>query len=286
MLRKAVIPAAGLGTRLLTTTLELPKEMLPIFTKGANGILVKPMLQAIFEQLYDFGIREFCFIVGRGKRAIEDHFNPDYEFVQYLEQKGKKSLAEELKLFYEKLENSTLFFVNQPEPKGFGDAVLKAKGFTLGEPFIVHAGDDLILSDGNSHFTRMLKVFQDKKADVVLLAERKEDPSRYGVISSIEEEPKVHRIIDIVEKPKKPPTNLCTIAVYIFNNKIYKSIESVKPDESGEIQLTDAIRSLVSEGGVAYAIELTENEKRIDIGVPESYWDALKTTFEKSIGGK
>jgi len=117
MIRKAVIPAAGLGTRLLSATKELPKEMLPIFYRDSNGeIYLKPMLQVLFEQLYKFGFREFCFIVGRGKRAVEDHFTPDYSFLDLLEKKGKEKFVKSLKEFYSMIEKSTIVWINQPEP--------------------------------------------------------------------------------------------------------------------------------------------------------------------------
>jgi len=112
--KKVVITAAGLGTRLLPMSKELPKEMLPIFVRGVNGFAVKPLLQALFEQLYKFGFREFCFVVGRGKRSIEDHFTPDWESVRNLDNRGKSGLAEDLEAFYRMVEGSKIMFVNQP----------------------------------------------------------------------------------------------------------------------------------------------------------------------------
>src|SRR2546428_12481865 len=124
MVKKAVIAAAGLGTRLLTATKEQPKEMLPVYSREADKILrLKPMLQLIFEQLYDFGIRDFCFIIGRGKRAIEDHFTPDHNYLEMLQKRGGSSRNEhvlDLKAFYSKIEHSTIFWVNQIQPLGFG----------------------------------------------------------------------------------------------------------------------------------------------------------------------
>ena len=155
MLKKAVIPAAGLGTRLLPITKELPKEMLPIVALMKNGQpCLKPMLQAIFEQLYEVGFREFAFIVGRGKRAIEDHFSPDEDFIRYLKNKNKKDIAQELQEFYNKINDSNLVFINQPKPKGFGDAVARASLFTGNEKFLMQAGDDLIISKNSNHLKR------------------------------------------------------------------------------------------------------------------------------------
>src|SRR3990170_6133790 len=130
MIRKVVIPAAGLGTRLFPATKEQPKEMLPIFSTTTNGDpSVKPLLQMVFEQLYDSGLREFCYVVGREKRSIEDHFTPDSNSISMLEGMGKNGQAADLEEFYEKLKTSTIMWVNQPEPKGFGSAVLMAQPF-------------------------------------------------------------------------------------------------------------------------------------------------------------
>lgn len=282
--RKAVITAAGLGTRLLPYTKELPKEMLPLFSKcSKNNTCLKPVLQMIFEQLYDHGIREYCFIVGRGKRAIEDFFTRDSGFLKYLYSKNKHVLAEELKEFYRKVESSVITFINQPEPRGFGEAVYRARFFVGDEPFIVHAGDDLVLSENISHIKRLIKVFEGMGADAVLLVEKVVDPRKYGVIEGVEVSSGIYRVVDIVEKPKIPPSNIATIAVYVFSASIFKAIKCVQPDPSGEIQLTDAIRILLSKGYPVYAVKLLPGEKRLDVGTPESYWEALKITYERCL---
>ncbi|MBS7609834.1 NTP transferase domain-containing protein [Candidatus Bathyarchaeota archaeon] len=280
MIRKVIIPAAGLGTRLLTATKEMPKEMLPVFAKGLNGqILAKPMLQLIFEQLYDVGFREFCFIVGRGKRAAEDHFNKDTSFIRYLHSKGKEDLSRELEVFYRKLDESVIVFINQPEPRGFGDAVYRAKSFVQGKPFLVHAGDDIVLSEKGSHITRLIRVFKGMNADIAFLVERVGNPRTYGVITGVKIDPYIYKVTDIVEKPRAPPSNIAVVAIYVFHNKIFKAIEQIRSYEAGETQLTDAIKHLILDGCKVYAVELLPGEKRIDIGTPESYWEALKYTF-------
>jgi len=127
VIRKVIIPAAGLGTRLFPATKEQPKEMLPIFSRSSHGdMMVKPVVQLVFEQLHEAGLREFCYVVGRGKRGIEDHFTPDPDCIRTLEGMGKNGPASDLEGFYEKLESSTIMWVNQPTPKGFGNAVLMA----------------------------------------------------------------------------------------------------------------------------------------------------------------
>lgn len=279
MLRKVVIPAAGLGTRLLPATKEQPKEMLPIFAKGVNDALyVKPFLQVVFEQLYYAGFKDFCFIVGRGKRSIEDHFTMDNTLIQQLSRKNQFELVKELTNFYEKVSKSNILFANQPEPRGFGNAVFHAKNFTASEPFLVHAGDDLILSKNNQCLKRLVKVFENKVADAVFYVQKVKDPRKYGVVDGKKLDSNLYQVMRIEEKPSSQSSNLATIAIYAFSPKIYNAIEKIHPDLHNEIQLTNAIQHLINEGGTVYALELEKGEKRIDIGTPDSYWKVLRTT--------
>jgi UTP--glucose-1-phosphate uridylyltransferase len=278
LLKKAVIPAAGLGTRLLPITKELPKEMLPIVALMKNGQpCLKPMLQAIFEQLYDVGFREFAFIVGRGKRAIEDHFLPDEDFIHHLKNQNKKDLADDLQEFYNRINSSSLVFINQPKPKGFGDAVGRAALFTGSEEFLMQAGDDLIISKNNNHLKRATETFKKYDADALFLIEEVSDPRKYGVITGDEVEPGVFKVASIIEKPKKPPSNLAIIALYVFKPTIYKAIHEVRPDKNGEIQLADAIKLLVEWNCKVYGLKLNPAERRVDIGTAESYLAMLKS---------
>ena len=280
MIKKVVIPAAGLGTRLLPVTKEMPKEMLPIFVRKDDGRLcLKPMLQVVFEQLYDAGFREYGFIVGRGKRAIEDHFSPDEGFIEYLRNKNKAELAEELQGFYKKINDSTIVFINQPQPKGFGDAVYQAKIFTQNEPFLLHAGDDIILSKNSDHLKRLMEKFDDYDADVMFLVEEVEDPGKYGVMVGNEIKSGIFKVTEVVEKPKKPPSNLAIIALYIFKPSIYQAIEKVGSKGGVEVELTDAVELLINWGRDVYALKLQRDERRIDIGSPETYLETLKTMF-------
>jgi UTP--glucose-1-phosphate uridylyltransferase len=278
LLKKAVIPAAGLGTRLLPITKEMPKEMLPIVALMRNGQpCLKPMLQAIFEQLYNVGFREFAFIVGRGKRAIEDHFLPDEDFIQHLKNKNKKDLADDLQDFYNKINSSNLVFINQPKPKGFGDAVGRAALFTGNQKFLMQAGDDLIISRNNNHLKRATETFEKYNADTLFLIEEVPDPRNYGVITGEEIETGIFNVTNIVEKPKKPPSNLAIVALYIFKPIIYKAISETKPDKNGELQLTDALKLLVEWNYKVYGLKLNPPERRVDIGTAESYLTMLKS---------
>lgn len=278
--RKAVIPAAGLGTRLLPITKELPKEMLPIFTNANGGkVCLKPMLQAVFEQLYDVGFQEFCLVVGRGKRAIEDHFTPDGNFVGYLGGKNKVGLAGELQRFYQKVESSRIMFVNQPEPKGFGDAVLRAKPF-VAEDFLVHAGDTYIISPGQNHLRRLMRVHSELKADLTFIVQEVDDPRQYGVIEAEEMGEGLFKVRRAVEKPEKPLSNLAIMPIYLFSQKIFDALEFIGPGVGGEMQLTDGIKRMIDSGSKVYALKLNPNEIRLDIGTPETCWDALSSSYE------
>ena len=284
-MRKAIIPAAGLGTRLLPATKEQPKEMLPILVKNADGKLyLKPFLQVVFEQLYDAGLREICFVVGRGKKSIEDHFTVDENFLNYLKAKNKFEHLNELTSFYEKVKNTTIAFVSQPRPIGFADAVYRAKFFSGNEDFVVHAGDDLVLSKTN-YIQRLMRVFTEQRADAVFFVERVEDPTKYGVVVGRKIKKRVYHVKHVVEKPSKPPSRLAIVAIYVFKPAIYRAIEKIAPDMNNEIQLTDAIQVLIDEGDAVYVLELSDEEKRIEIGSPASYRQAFTAKIKYHITG-
>lgn len=284
-----MILTAGLGTRLLPATKETPKVLLPIFALGKNGKpCLKPILQLVFEQLYDVGFREYCFVVGnRSRRAVKNHFTPDRDFLKYLKELNKPKQADELLQFYRKVKNSTIVFTNQPKPRGTGDAVRRVKNFTGKESFLLHMGDDLVLSrDKNSHLKRLIRVFEKRKADAAFLAARVKDPTMYGVIVGKRIAEGLHKVKTIVYKPKMPPSNISDVTAYMLRLNIYPEIKNVKPDEkSGEVSLIPAIQSLINEGGRVYAVELRRGEKRIDIGNTELYWEALDATY-KLCGGE
>ena len=282
MIRKVVVPAAGLGTRLFPATKEQPKEMLPIFSKTADDDLsVKPVVQMVFEQLYDAGLREFCYVVGRGKRGIEDHFTPDANCIRTLEGMGKNGQASDLEDFYQKLDTSTIMYVNQPEPKGFGNAVLMAQPFVQNEQCLVHAGDSCIISKDMDYIKKLLKAYEKFNADAAFIALEIENPTQYGIIEGNEVGNGVYKVKNVVEKPEKPKTNLAIMAMYIFHPIIFKALEATKPGQNGEIQLTDAIQKLIDWGLSVYAVKLDESYSHLDVGSPERYWEALELSYRQ-----
>ena len=273
-IKKAVITAAGSGSRLLPFSKETPKEMLPCCTRSNNGhLILKPVLEMVYESLYNYGCRNFCFVVGRGKRSIEDYF--------LIDDSTKYSANNDMQSFYKKIRSSHIMYVQQPMPRGFGDAVMKAKLFAEKDSFLLHAGDDVILSPNNNHIQRLEDAFFSNRADVALLVDRVENPEQYGVIEGKSMGNGLFRVEHLEEKPRQPKTNLAVVATYIFKPSIFGELEITKPDKNEEIQLTNAIKSLVV-NGKCIAVELKTGEKRMDVGTPESYVKCIKDSFDMS----
>ncbi len=271
-MRKVVITAAGSGSRLLPFSKETPKEMLPFCVKSKEGKpILKPILEVIYESLYDYGYKEFCFVVGRGKRSIEDYFLVDDSNSKYAKNK-------DLQDFYKKIQDSHITYVQQSSPKGFGDAVLKAKLFAGKDSFLLHAGDDIILSPNNDHIKRLEEAFFSNDADLAFLVTNVKDPRPYGVIEGKKIINGIIEVKNLEEKPKHPKTNLAVIATYLFKPSIFQELEKIKPDKKGEIQLADAVKSIILKGK-AVAVELKANEKRVDVGTPESYVACINDSF-------
>lgn len=271
---KAVVTAGGLGTRLLPTTKEIPKELLPLYSRGENGeILVKPVLQLIFELLYKEGVREFCFVTGRGKRAVEDHFTPDWDFVDYLEKVGKRSQARELGKFFEMLEDSAIFWVKQPQPRGFGHAVYMARAFVGDESFVLAAGDTVVYPED------FLRKLMQRGSEAVLLLREVEDPRAYGVAVLSGD-----RVLRVVEKPREPPSRMAILPFYVLPAEVMEILERAEPGTGGEIQLTDSIQKLIERGRDVKAVVLDESYDFADVGTPDSYIRALEMTFSRSRG--
>ena len=272
----AIIPAAGLGTRMLPYTKEVPKEMLPVAVKYEGSFEFKPALHFIFDALYDVNVRNFYFIVGRGKRLIEDYFTPDWSYIEYLNSNGKDKLASRLIGFYERLENCNILMINQPSPKGFGDAVLRTSPFMSSDTFFIHAGDDILYPNHADNLSTTINHLTKYSVDGVLLYEKVANPQRYGVIIGDDSNSYI-TVEDILEKPKVPPSNNAVVAVYLFNESLFDALKHTRPKE-GEHQLTDAIRFLIKKGKNIHALKIKGN--RIDLGMPEEYLKGLKLFSE------
>tara|TARA_Y100000780_G_scaffold23252_1_gene19530 strand:+ start:208 stop:1047 length:840 start_codon:yes stop_codon:yes gene_type:complete len=277
---KVVITAAGKGTRLLPFTKEMPKEMMPIFSNTfANKKVVLPLLQYIYEQLYSMNFRDYCFVVGREKRSIEDHFTPHEAYIKELSGDYKKNM----KKFYEKLEKSHMVWINQNRPLGFGDAVKRAERYVGEEDFIVHAGDVTILSNTKHPILRLIETSK-KNPDVkaILLCKEIKDFQRYGVPTVSKISSNLFSVNEVVEKPQKPKSNLGILPLYYFKSDIFSSLKKIKPGKGKEFQLTDAIQNLIDEKEKVLAISLNKNEEEVDVGTVESYRNAQDVTFRKA----
>ena len=277
---KVVITAAGKGTRLLPFTKEMPKEMMPIFSNVfTNKKVVLPILQYIYEQLYSMNFRDYCFVVGREKRSIEDHFTPHEAYLKELSGDYKKNM----KKFYEKLEKSHMVWINQNRPLGFGDAVKRAERYVGEGDFIVHAGDVTILSNTKHPILRLIETSQ-KNPDVkaILLCKEIKDFQRYGVPTVSKISSNLFSVNEVVEKPQKPKSNLGILPLYYFKSDIFSSLKKIKPGKGKEFQLTDAIQNLIDEKEKVLAISLNKNEEEVDVGTVESYRNAQDVTFRKA----
>jgi len=234
--RKAVFPAAGLGTRFLPATKAQPKEMLPLVDK--------PIIQYVIEEAVAAGLSNIIIVTGRGKNAIEDHFDTSYELEKLLESRGKSDLLEQVRA----ISNITVSYVRQGETLGLGHAVLVAKDLVGDEPFAVLLGDDIIDSRVPC-MKQMVDVFE-RKGDPVIAVYQvpREDIDAYGVIDGTRdpEDPRVYRIRDLVEKPaaSEAPSDLAIIGRYILTPDIFEALEQTPRDKGGEIQLTNGIRAL------------------------------------------
>jgi UTP--glucose-1-phosphate uridylyltransferase len=276
---KSVITAAGKGTRLLPATKELPKEMLPIFSRSANGDKIMiPILQLIFEDLYKNGIKNYCFIVGRGKRSIEDHFTLDFLYQTQLPVIQKKLFTS----FYKKILKSNLIWINQDKPLGFGDAVKKSESYIGNDDFIVHGGDVSIFSKTSSTISRLLKAYDENpSASAILLCKKIKNPKNYGVPELVKISNSLFSVTDVDEKPIKPKSDYGLLPCYIFKPIIFKYLHKIKRGKNNEYQLTDAIKKLITDGHKVLAIPIGSSEFELDVGNVQSYYDALNLSFKK-----
>ncbi|MEF3309894.1 UTP--glucose-1-phosphate uridylyltransferase GalU [Paenibacillus sp. GYB004] len=271
-IRKAIIPAAGLGTRFLPATKAQPKEMLPIVDK--------PAIQYIVEEAIASGIEDIIIVTGRNKRAIEDHFDKSVELEATLEEKGNSDL---LRIVQDISNMADIHYIRQKQPLGLGHAVYCARKFIGDEPFAVLLGDDIIDSEPPC-LKRMIDLYERHHTSVIAVQQVPwEDVHKYGIVSPAGgwEGPIAHtRIEDLVEKPDREtaPSNMAVIGRYIIEPDIFRLLEEGKPGRGGEIQLTDALRLLNTDKPMlAYPIE----GKRYDVGDKLGY---IEATIEFALG--
>jgi len=259
---KAIIPAAGLGTRFLPATKAQPKEMLPVVDK--------PTLQYIIEEAIESGIEEILIITGRNKSSIENHFDRSVELEFELEKSGKTELLKEVR----KISNMVnIHYIRQKEPKGLGHAIYCAKSFIGKEPFAVLLGDDIVYNE-KPCLKQMIEVYDQYKTTILGVQEvADEDVNRYGIVDARYIEDKIYKVRGLVEKPsqKEAPSNIAILGRYIINPAIFEILERTKPGKGGEIQLTDGLKELAQkEAMYAYVFE----GRRYDVGDKQGFLEA------------
>ncbi|AOY75612.1 UTP--glucose-1-phosphate uridylyltransferase GalU [Clostridium formicaceticum] len=261
--RKAIIPAAGLGTRFLPATKAQPKEMLPIVDK--------PTLQYIIEEAVASGIEEILIITGRNKKSIEDHFDKSVELELELETKGKHDLLAEVRKISDMV---NIHYIRQKEAKGLGHAIHCAKSFIGNEPFAVLLGDDIVHHPNKPCLKQMIDAYSEYKTSILGVQEvAREDVCKYGIVEGKHIEDRVYKVKGLVEKPavEEAPSNVAILGRYIINPAIFDILEDTEPGAGGEIQLTDALKVLAErEAMYAYNFE----GRRYDVGDKQGFLEA------------
>ncbi|MFT5660722.1 MAG: UTP--glucose-1-phosphate uridylyltransferase [Sulfurimonas sp.] len=273
MIKKCLFPAAGYGTRFLPATKATPKEMLPVLTK--------PLIQYGVEEAIEAGIDTMAIITGRGKRAIEDHFDISYELEHQIKGTTKESLLTEIRKVITKC---TFSYTRQVEMKGLGHAILTGETLIGDQPFAVILADDLCDNQESSDgvLAQMIKLYEKYKCSIVAIEEvPMEETHKYGVIAGKEIEPGIFMINDMVEKPtsEDAPSNLAIIGRYILTPDIFDIIRKTKPGKGGEIQITDALMTQAKNGMVlAYKFQ----GKRFDCGSVDGFVEATNYFYKES----
>jgi UTP--glucose-1-phosphate uridylyltransferase len=265
----AVVPVAGLGTRMLPATKSQPKEMLPVGRK--------PVVQYVVEELTRAGMGRILFITGQGKTSIENHFDVNAELVQALRESGKEDLLAELAF-----ERSPVqyFYTRQRQALGLGHAVLSAQSLVRDEPFVVALGDSIIgFSPESDVVRRMTTAFTARGAAAVIALEEvaPQDARHYGIAQVGEEQGELLELTDLIEKPdpEEAPSNLAIAGRYVLSPAIFPALVRTKAGRGVEIQLTDAIRALIRSGERVYGMKLRQGERRFDIGNFDAYFRAF-----------
>ena len=254
-IRKAIIPAAGLGTRFLPATKAQPKEMLPIVDK--------PTLQYIIEECVASGIEEILIITGRNKKSIEDHFDRSVELEMELEKAGKQEMLEMVREISDMV---NVHFIRQKQPRGLGHAILCAKTFVGNEPFAVLLGDDVVYNEQKPCLKQLIDCYGEYKTSVLgVQTVEPQDVNKYGIVGGLHIEDRVYKVKELVEKPyvEESPSNVAILGRYVITPKIFEILENTAPGKGNEIQLTDALLKLIEhEAMYAYDFE----GRRYDVG--------------------
>jgi len=281
-MKTAVITTGGLGTRIATITKSCPKTMLPVYAKSEydNDYLLKPIIEIIFENLYDYGFRKFCIIVSSNyKSVIKNHLTHDLSFIKLLSKRNHyhdKRFGNTLSRLSKKIEKCEVHWINQDTPMGFGHALLSAKKFVKNDTFLLHAGDAYF--PDYTFLPKLTDLFQ-KNPDVAcgLLLESKKLLEGYG-IAEVSKKNSENIVIGVEEKPKKPKSNLVILPMYIFKSNIFDALQETSNGYNKELQVTDAIGVLINKNEKVVALKM--KQKWFDIGTPQRYFNALNYSYK------
>ena len=269
MIKKCLFPVAGYGTRFLPATKSMPKEMLTVVNK--------PLVQYGVEEALAAGLDEICFVTGRGKRAIIDHFDVSYELEHQIAGSSKEDYLTSVR---DLIARGKFASTRQSEMKGLGHAILTGELLVGDQPFGIILADDLCLNEGEGVLGQLAEIYRRKGCSVIAIQEVEEqDVSKFGVIAGEEEEPGLYRITDMVEKPEPAdaPSNLAIIGRYILSPEIFEILRHTPPGKNGEVQLTDALLTLAKAGKV-YAYKF--KGKRFDCGSVDGFVDATNHVYK------
>ncbi len=283
-MKTAVITTAGLGTRLLTATKASPKTLLPLYYRSFDRNkepLLRPLIEIIFENLYDNGFRKFCFIVGtKNKKSILNHMVPDQEYIKLLKKRNNqfdKRFVNALQKLYRKFEKCEIKWISQNSPMGFGHALLASKKFVGTKPFLLHTGDAYF--PDYSFLNDFIKSSQyDKKVTTTLLLQYKKSLKGFGIAQTKKRVP-LDIVFHVAEKPKKPRSNLAILPIYILKPDIFEALEKTGLGYNNELQVTDAISTLMAWNRKVTAYNF-RNNKWFDIGTAREYFHALNHSFK------
>tara|TARA_A100001037_G_C15046425_1_gene587979 strand:+ start:334 stop:1182 length:849 start_codon:yes stop_codon:yes gene_type:complete len=280
-MKTAVITTGGLGSRLLTYTRTNPKTMLPLFhnTKYEKEPMLRPLIETIFENLYDHGFRKFCIIIGgKTKSRIINHMKVDKGYLQLLKKRNAtadKRFTKTLEGFYKKLDDSKINWITQNTPMGFGHALLSARKYVKDDSFLLHTGD--VFFPDYDFLPKVMKRYSNaKNASGLLFLQRKKELRGYGIAQT-----KNGLVFDVEEKPKRPKSNITILPLYFFKTEIFDALKATSKGYNNELQVTDAIKTMLDwEKNILG--EFYTTKKWYDIGTPKNYLLALNHSFKNS----
>lgn len=288
-MKSAVITTGGLGTRVLTFTKTNPKAMLPLYDVSPDNLSephLRPLLEIVFENLYDNGFRKFCFIVGtKTKSSILNHLTPDPKFISLLKKRNSsvdKRFILTLNRIYKKFDNSEIHWISQSTPMGFGHALLSAQKFVKNESFLLHAGDTYI--ENYDFLPKLIKLHEKNHASGTLVLQQKNDVKGYG-LAQFKKINNVNQVTSVQEKPKLPKSKQVILPIYAFKPEIFDALNKTSKGYNNELQVTDGITTLLNWNKKILAFNFNKN-KWFDIGTPKNYYNAFNLSYRKAIRTK